>query len=486
MADATDYVRTHTARLFRRSRTEEETVAELLWGDGVKVLPKKAGDGRGTTRVRARGHEGLVQSDALGGKSLLEVYFIDVGQGDGVLVRTPDDRHVLIDGGWVRRKQPTKRNAADFVDWKFAKDYGADTIALDAVVASHCDADHYGGLWDLLNPDETDELDIKRVPEVEAFYHAGVGWWTAGAEGDRSLGPRKNGYLTRLLSDRHSIAPKKRGLRPQGEWAKFLECVYNLGESCDVQYLGWRVEGGYMPGFAPADGEASIRVLAPVDDGEGAARRLPYLQNSDSKTTNGHSILLRVDYGRARILLTGDLNSASQRRILDAYRGQRQELAADVVKGCHHGSDDVSYEFLAAVNAGCTIISSGDDESHAHPRPAVVAASAQTGFTRIADDRLVTPLVYSTEISRSYKLTQASKILITNADGSTTSVDADDAKLRLGSGRSGSERPAADAHFVQGVVYGLVNVRTDGETILCATLNEQKKKWEIETFESRF
>jgi len=39
---------------------------------------------------------------------------------------------------------------------------------------------------------------------------------------------------------------------------------------------------------------------------------------------------------------------------------------------------------------------------------------------------------------------------------------------------------------VAGIVYGLVNVRTDGNKILCATLNEGKSKWEFQTFESRF
>jgi beta-lactamase superfamily II metal-dependent hydrolase len=485
MAAEFDYVRTETAKLLRREEGKEKTVTELLWGDRVRVLEKQRGDGRGVTRVRARGMEGLVDNDALGGNSLLEIYFIDVGQGDGVLVRTPTHRHVLVDGGFIRRKQPTKRNAADFVDWKFARDYQMNTIDLDAVVASHCDADHYGGLWDLLNPDEVEELDIRETPRVKAFYHAGVGWWTDGTEGNRSLGPAKNGLLTRLLSDRESIAPRNRGLRPQGEWGKFLGCVHALGAQCDVQYLGWQHPGGYMPGFEPRDGDAAIRVLAPVDEGDGEGRRLPYL-GSDSQTTNGHSIMLRVDYGRARILLTGDLNAASQRRILEAYRGHRHELAADVVKGCHHGSDDCSYEFLAAVNAGCTIISSGDDESHAHPRPAIVAASAQTGFTRVAEDRLVTPLVYSTEISRSYRLADASRIVAKNEDGTEVRVDIERATVRMGSGEGAVERAMKDTRLVSGVVYGLVNVRTDGNTILCATLNEQKKKWEIETFESRF
>jgi len=39
---------------------------------------------------------------------------------------------------------------------------------------------------------------------------------------------------------------------------------------------------------------------------------------------------------------------------------------------------------------------------------------------------------------------------------------------------------------VDSIVYGLVNIRTDGNKILCATLNEGKNKWEINTFRSRF
>ena len=39
---------------------------------------------------------------------------------------------------------------------------------------------------------------------------------------------------------------------------------------------------------------------------------------------------------------------------------------------------------------------------------------------------------------------------------------------------------------VHSTTYGLVNVRTDGRKILCATMNEKKDTWDVETFESRF
>ena len=51
------------------------------------------------------GREGFVKQSDLGGAPLLELYFIDVGQGDGVLIVTPEHKHLLIDGGWPRRGQ---------------------------------------------------------------------------------------------------------------------------------------------------------------------------------------------------------------------------------------------------------------------------------------------------------------------------------------------------------------------------------------------
>ena len=483
-----DYINSDTAPLYEAATGSRKRM-ELLWGDRVQVLTT-SGSRR---KVKARGAQGYVRTSDLGGKSLLEVYFIDVGQGDGVLIRTPNHKHILIDGGYNRAKQPTGKNAADFVDWKFAKDYGKQKIKLDAMIASHCDADHYGGLWDLLNPNETNELDVPDV-EVEQFYHAGVGWWKKPG-GGRYLGPTSDGFLTKLLSNRASVIeglqPGGAGLKLQGEWAKFMTVVRDHG--CPVTRLTHA--SGFVPGFEPASGKASIRVLGPVEytsDGNSVFRSL----GGNSQNTNGHSILLRLDYGRARILLTGDLNKKSQQLLLDEYEGERNEFLCDVAKGCHHGSDDVSYEFLQAMGAAATIISSGDNEGHAHPRPNIVSASAITGHVQIHRDELITPLIYSTEISRSVNVGKPTKLTHKNlVDENGQALEINDlkkTKIDYEVVKAGDLKPTkrsktlAHRLIVDGIVYGLVNVRTNGDRILCAVLNEKKNEWEYRTFESRF
>lgn len=468
----------------RANPASDEGALELLWGDGFTPTGAVSG---AWVEGRARGMTGWVRAADLGAKSLLEVYFIDVGQGDGVLIRTPTGRHVLIDGGYTRTRQPLGKNAADFVDWKFFKDYGSDTIHLDAMIASHCDADHYGGLWDLLEPTQQEHLDATKV-QVDALYHSGVAWQRK-PNGDRWLGREDSGWLIDLMRDRASIEaaldPLGTGPKLQGEWKQFMKAGFDR-----VPAIG-RLDraAGFVPGFAPAAGDASLKVLGPVihtKNGRDAVRDF----GPDSKNTNGHSSVLRLDFGRARILLTGDLNRASQQALLEEWQGQHGELECDVAKGCHHGSDDVSWKFLSAMKPAASVISSGDAEGHAHPRPSIVAASGLAGFRSVDDakDALRTPIVYSTEISRSvdFGRIQALRTAASTIDD-FAGWNVDYRRRRPGDlqPKTGS-RPLKNSFVVTGVVYGLVNVRTDGETILCATRNEADHSWDTESFAARF
>lgn len=67
----------------------------------------------------------------------LEVHFIDVGQGDSVLIRSPSGQNVLYDGG--RRD-----------DDALAYLQSVGVTSLDLVIASHADADHIGGLEEVV------------------------------------------------------------------------------------------------------------------------------------------------------------------------------------------------------------------------------------------------------------------------------------------------------------------------------------------------
>ncbi|WP_105434843.1 ComEC/Rec2 family competence protein [Neorhizobium tomejilense] len=496
-----DFIGVDSTKLWRGA-TGNELAGHLLWGDGIVRLGSEQ-DGRVKVTARGKDREGWVDAEALGGKSLLEVYFIDVGQGDGVLVKTPDFQHLMIDGGHSRTKQNTGKSAADFVDWKFTQDYGMDRIQLEAMIASHNDLDHYGGLADLLDAGQTDELDAKSVT-VENFYHAGISWWRK--DGKRTLGTPSavdgKEYRTQLLEDRES-ALKATDINAdvplQGEWGKFIKKVVSAkrvdGSPTSIERLSHLAE--HLPGFEPG-GDVTMRLLGPVEftiDGKPA---LPDF-GSDSKTTNGNSVVLRIDYGRARILLTGDLNKGSQQTLMEVHAGRRMEFQCDVAKGCHHGSEDVSYAFLQAMTPAATVICSGDGEGHDHPRPRIVAASGVTGYRTIENDEILTPLVYSTELARSVSIGSPTSLDIKSGAiaGVDEDVEIDSAHLqqvtvRFTETKPGAlnperkQKPMSRTPVVAGLIYGLVNVRTDGETILCATMNEGDGSWAVKKFKSRF
>ncbi|WP_455088914.1 ComEC/Rec2 family competence protein [Peptoanaerobacter stomatis] len=67
--------------------------------------------------------------------TILQVHFIDVGQGDSTLIITPDKKTVLIDAG---DEQHSSRTMG------YIKSQGIEK--LDLVIATHPDADHIGGM----------------------------------------------------------------------------------------------------------------------------------------------------------------------------------------------------------------------------------------------------------------------------------------------------------------------------------------------------
>ncbi|MCE5173343.1 MBL fold metallo-hydrolase [Paenibacillus profundus] len=70
----------------------------------------------------------------------LQVYYLDVGQGDSTLIRTPKNQYILIDAG-------DNDKGKDVVT--YLKHLGVKQ--LDVVIATHPDADHIGGLDDVIH-----------------------------------------------------------------------------------------------------------------------------------------------------------------------------------------------------------------------------------------------------------------------------------------------------------------------------------------------
>jgi len=153
---------------------EGKTLCTLLWGDPLQEIAREGSGAAERVKVRARKRTGWVPASAVSDSGLLEIYVIDVGQGDGVLMRTPhDDAWHMIDAGIRASQQMTRKGAANFVRWKFIDDLRRDKVTLKNMVVTHPDADHYGGMIDLLSGALPDGRSFGI--EVQNFWHCGIG-----------------------------------------------------------------------------------------------------------------------------------------------------------------------------------------------------------------------------------------------------------------------------------------------------------------------
>lgn len=470
-----------TAVMFAES-SGRKAVNQLLWGDYVTVTGEQEGE---RLPVRAYGYEGWVQADELQAERVLEIVFVDIGQGDGCLVVMPDDRKLLIDAG-------DGDNMFRFLRWRFGK--FQKPIEFDSVVMSHSDLDHYGGFAPIF---AEDVVTVKRV-----FHNGLVERKTDVA--NNTLGARSadGKFVTEIVSDTAKMRAllSDAAVRGGKKFPTMLFKALESGRFSEFQAVGVRKRGEatYLPGYEE-DKPISIEVLGPVAEKAGSKWGLRWFGDV-GKTKNGHSVVLKLRFGVISVLLGGDLNIPSEQLLLTHHTGlhlpdndpaaedaviaeARKVLECDFAKACHHGSADFSDLFLRSVNPMATIISSGDDEPHCHPRADALGTIGRCGRGR-------RPLIFSTELSRSSseRVTEPNKframLLSLAEDMAKASAEGDEpgvtkARDKLKKSLGDIDRSVA--------VYGAINLRTDGQRAVMAYKIERaskpEKKWDVYTFE---
>ena len=120
----------------------------------------------------------------------------------------------------------------------------------------------------------------------------------------------------------------------------------------------------------PVDTLVRGALLGPSSD-VGDAPRFDVLWPPDYVREGGNpaSVVMRVEFGAASLLLTGDLDSAGERRLLELS----PTLSAGLLQVPHHGSAGSStLAFVARVAPDYAVISVGAGNGYGHPAMAVV------------------------------------------------------------------------------------------------------------------
>jgi beta-lactamase superfamily II metal-dependent hydrolase len=96
----------------------------------------------------------VLPASAQSGDNNLTIVYLDVGQGDSTIIRMPNGKAMLIDGGEREQTQTILNTAADL-----------DVKGFDVVVATHPHADHIGGLIEVFN-----KFPVGRVLDSGQFH----------------------------------------------------------------------------------------------------------------------------------------------------------------------------------------------------------------------------------------------------------------------------------------------------------------------------
>ena len=121
--------------------------------------------------------------------------------------------------------------------------------------------------------------------------------------------------------------------------------------------------------------ERNVNLLEAVSGDEYSINSLKFkilAPNSDSYSkTNDYSVVIRLSFGEASAIFTGDAEELSEKEILSRYSAK--ELKSDLLKVGHHGSSSSSsIAILRAISPKYAVMSLGKDNSYGHPDKEII------------------------------------------------------------------------------------------------------------------
>jgi beta-lactamase superfamily II metal-dependent hydrolase len=464
------------------SRQRKDFVRTLAWGDEIEVVEETAEFLRVQTVEFVKHPDGSILPETRDGfiepskasklkvpsltrpaaqNEVLRVNFVDVQQGDGAVIESPDGKVILVDGG--DNQMFARYLAARFRDTSLQA-----PRKIDCIVVTHGDADHFVGLAEIFDSEKNANPRKRLFMQPARIFHNGIVKGPSRRNGKRVpdkelLGPTKKidgvTWVTGLTDDLLAVDDALMN-EPFRKWRDALK-TYNQRSALAFKRLEF---GDSSPFDFFKTPDMKIEVLGPIVGKIDGNPALPFLGEppagprighesmdigpldskglSASHTINGHSIVFKLSYRGFSYLFCGDLNDEASRFLARNHNDGTINLRSEVFKVPHHGSADFSGGFIQAVSPVVSVVSSGDEsllKEYIHPRATLMGALGRLS-------RVEEPLIFVTELVAFFKLEGWAKL-----------TDAQKSEKR------------GEFFAFSRTAYGMVKTRTDGRRLLAWT-----------------
>ena len=494
------YISEDFVSIFRKNRNGKNKKSDILiFGDPIEIISYSSQTKETKVRVLNRffsPYEGYIKGKPKTmKKGTLKMSMVDVQQGDGMVIQTPEDKIIIVDGG--HNVLFTRHFTARF---KYKRSNSNNPIDVDAIIITHGDADHFNGLNEFKKAEHNSKKRVAIQPK-RILHNGLVKRPTSVPETDR-LGKtvihNNKLYITDLVEDPRAIPISEQNSKFK-QWSKTLDHWETRSPKPFKKVLHGMDEADVFDFFDDEDIKVDLHGPFPekVTQNSQQIDALPFLhkhatdpeletQNIDiskhkysaSHTINGHSIAFRLTYGNVRINFTGDLNEESM-HVLDKKLDDRL-LKAEILKAPHHGSHEFDFKTLKKMSPIVSLISSGDDSEfweYMHPRATLMNALGKIS----REDQ---GIIFSTELAAFFKYKDTSfknsdlKSFFKNNDKDSY-TKAELTKLFSKSIKYKDLKKLAFSGFER-TNFGLIEFRTDGERVLVFT--HSGKPWVKEAY----
>lgn len=394
--------------------------------------------------------------------AVLKVNCVDVQQGDGAVIESPDGKIILVDSG-------DNQLFARYLAARFRGTSLEKPKEIDCILVTHGDADHFAGLVEIFKSEENKEPKKRLFIRPKRVYHNGLVKRPSKDANKKTipdselLGPTEvvdgETILTGLVDSLLDVPDEDMNL-PFKKWKEAL-AAWNDRSEIEFRRLSFGDDDAFD--FFNSD-DIEISVLGPFVTTKGNVSGLKFLGDppkgprigheslslgedefkglSASHTINGHSVVFRLRYGGFSFLFTGDLNDEAGRTLAQKHQKGEINLRSEVFKVPHHGSADFSGALFQMVSPIISVVSSGDESAkkeYIHPRATLMGSLGR-------HSRVDEPLIFVTEL-----------VAFFNVEGWARLTD-----------KKKDEKRGEFFSFSR-TAYGIVKTRTDGNRMLVYT-----------------